>query len=50
LPLPSNHLRAVHLWQGYNTDKATREFSLTPRSFEDTVKDALTWFQENGFL
>ena len=50
LPLPSNHLRAVHLWQGYNTDKAAKELGFTPRPFEETVRDALDWFQENGLL
>jgi dihydroflavonol-4-reductase len=50
LPLPSNHLRAVHLWQGYNTQKAFDELGLSPRSFSDTVRDSLTWLRENGHI
>ena len=44
LPLPSNHLRAVHLWQGYNTKKAELELGINPRPFADTVRDSLDWF------
>ncbi len=50
LPLPSNHLRGVRGWQGYNTEKARRELGLRARPFEDTVRDALTWFRENRML
>jgi dihydroflavonol-4-reductase len=50
IPLPSNHLRAVKLWQGYNTRKAQRELGLSPRSFDETVRDALAWFQEKEML
>ncbi|MCJ7703667.1 MAG: NAD-dependent epimerase/dehydratase family protein [Anaerolineales bacterium] len=50
LPLPTNHLRAVHLWQGYNTQKAQGQFGLSPRPFEDTVCDSLAWFRQNGLL
>lgn len=50
LPLPSNHLRAVHLWQGYNTQKAKDLFGFSPRPFEETVCDSLAWFRQNGLL
>ena len=50
LPLPSNHLRALPLWQGYNIDKAKQELGLSPRPFRDTVQDALDWFGEKGYL
>jgi dihydroflavonol-4-reductase len=50
LPLPSNHLRAVHLWQEYNTQKAQQELGLTPRPFEETVRDSMAWFRANGNL
>jgi len=50
LPLPTNHLRAVHLWQGYNTEKAENELALTPRPFEETVRDSLAWFQVEDIL
>lgn len=50
LPLPGNHLRALPLWQGYNTDKAQAELGLSPRPFSGTVKDSLRWFVKNGLL
>jgi len=42
-----NHLRAIRHWQGYNTEKARRVLGLTPRPFDETVRDALAWFNEN---
>jgi len=50
LPLPANHLRALPLWQGYNTIKAQTELGLQPRPFEETVRDALAWFKAQGHL
>lgn len=50
LPLPVNHMRAVRLWQGYNTDKAKSELHLSPRPFELTVHDAIDWFKRSGYL
>lgn len=50
LPLPSNHLRALTLWQGYNIDKARNELGLSPRPFNNTAQDALEWFREEGHL
>jgi dihydroflavonol-4-reductase len=50
LPLPSNHLRAIHLWQGYNTHKAEQVLGFQPRPFTDTVQDSLNWFREEGML
>jgi dihydroflavonol-4-reductase len=43
-----NHMRAIPFWQGYNTEKVRTELSLTPRPFEQTIQDAMTWFKENG--
>ncbi|OGN72524.1 MAG: hypothetical protein A2X25_13985 [Chloroflexi bacterium GWB2_49_20] len=43
-----NHMRAIPLWQSYNTEKAENELGLTHRPFEQTVQDAMTWFRENG--
>lgn len=45
LNLPSNHLRAVHLWQGFNTLKAQQALELSPRPFHDTVQDSLNWLR-----
>jgi len=50
LPLPSNHLRALPLWQEYNIDKAQNELGLSPRLFSETVRDTLDWFREEGYL
>jgi len=50
MPLPTNHLRAIHLWQGYNTIKAQDELGISPREFKITVLDSLKWLRNNGFL
>jgi len=50
LSLPSNHLRAVRLWQGYNTSKAQRMLGLTPRPFSTTVREALEWLHKQGYF
>ena len=50
IPLPSNHLRAIRLWQGYNTDKAREELGFSPRGFDETVRDSLEWFRSKGLL
>jgi len=50
LPLPSNHLRALPLWQGYNIAKAQENLELSPRPFSETVRDALDWFKGKGYI
>lgn len=50
LPLPSNHLRALPLWQGYNIHKAQEALKFSPRPFRETVQDALEWFKQQGHL
>jgi len=50
LPVPANHLRTLEYWQGYNFEKALQTFNLVPRSFRDTVWDALEWFKKTGKL
>jgi len=50
IPLPSNHLRAVPLWQGYNTQKAQKILALNPRPFQETVQESLTWLRDHGHL
>jgi len=50
LPLPSNHLRALPLWQGYNTDKAQKELRFSSRPYSETVQDSLDWFRGEGYL
>jgi dihydroflavonol-4-reductase len=43
-----NHMRAIHLWQSFNTKKAEEELDMVHRPFEETVVDAMDWFVENG--
>jgi dihydroflavonol-4-reductase len=50
LPVPANHLRTVEHWQGYNCDKAQNSLGLSPRSFRHTVRDALDWFRNTGYI
>jgi dihydroflavonol-4-reductase len=50
IPLPANHLRGIKRWQHYNTAKAEQELGLQKRPFEETVLDALAWFNERGEL
>jgi dihydroflavonol-4-reductase len=48
--LTGNHLRGFRHWQGYDTTKAQKVFSLESRPFDQTVRDALLWFKEQGYL
>ena len=50
ISISGNHLRALPDWQGYNTSKAQTELGLSPRPFDETVRDALAWFRQNGYL
>lgn len=43
-----NHMRAIPLWQSFNTTKAENELGMQHRPFEQTVEDAMRWFKENG--
>jgi len=46
--LIGNHLRAIRLWQGYDISKAQLELALSPRPFEETIRDALAWYHQHG--
>jgi dihydroflavonol-4-reductase len=48
--LAGNHLRAIHLWQGYDSTKARDELCLIPRPVEETLLDAFKWLREQGKL
>jgi len=43
-----NHMRAIPLWQSLNTKKSEEELGMVHRPFEETVMDAMKWFEENG--
>jgi len=45
-----NHLRAVREWQGYDCAKAVAQLGLQNRPVEDTLRDAMTWYADHGFL
>lgn len=49
LPLPAT-MRALPFWQPYDTSKAREAFDLTPRPFEETVRDTVAWFREHGYV
>ena len=43
-------LRALRSNRQVNHARAERDLGFTVRPLADTVRDALTWFQENGYL
>ncbi len=48
--LGGDMLQAIRYFQPVDTSKAQVELGLTSRSFIETVRDALTWFEEHGYL
>jgi dihydroflavonol-4-reductase len=50
IPYPHDHVRGYKTWQGYNTDKAHQELDLITRSLEETARDSINWFIEQGHL
>ena len=50
IPYPQDHLRGYRSWQGYNTHKAQRELDLDPRPLEETARDSIAWFKQQGYL
>ena len=49
LPLPEN-VKTLRFWQALNSEKAQREFRLSPRPFDETARDTIMWFRENHYL
>jgi len=45
-----NHMRAIPFWQGFDTSKAVDELGFTSRSLEETVTDAINWFEKEGLI
>lgn len=43
-------MQAVRYWQPLDTTRARRELSHAPRPFTETVRDALAWFRQHGYL
>ena len=50
IPYPHSHLRAFKHWQGYDTSKARKELQLQTRLLEETIRDSLKWFSNQGIL
>jgi dihydroflavonol-4-reductase len=47
----THHLRAIRRWQPLDTSRAREELGLPePIPFEQTCRDTLTWFHEQGYL
>jgi len=47
---PAALLRSRHLFQPVSNAKAVAELGLSPRPLVETLRDALAWFRENGYL
>jgi dihydroflavonol-4-reductase len=45
-----NHMRAIPYWQGFDTNKAARELGFKTRPLEETVSDAISWFEKEGMI
>ena len=50
IPHPHSHIRAYKSWQGYDTTKARAELQLQTRMLEETIRDSLKWFSNQGIL
>ncbi len=50
IPYPHDHVRGYQTWQGYNTEKARQELNLESRTLEETARDSIKWFTEQGHL
>lgn len=48
IPPAHDHVRAYKHWQGYNIEKAQKELNLKSRFLEETVRDSLKWFRNQG--
>jgi hypothetical protein len=50
IPQAHDHIRAYEHWQGYNTSKAQKELALKVRFLEETIRDSIKWFTNQGIL
>lgn len=49
LPVP-DLMFGIDEYRPLNTEKGWRTFGMTPRPFEETIRDTLAWFREHGYL
>jgi len=45
-----DHMTTLHCWQPLNTSKMEQVLGIRPRPFDVTVRDALDWYQEHGYI
>ena len=45
-----DHMTTLHCWQPLNTARMERILDIRPRPFEETVRDALDWYRERGYI
>lgn len=50
IPFVPSQLRAYKWWQGYNTAKAESALELKVRLLEETARDSIKWFINQGIL
>ena len=50
IPPAHDQIRAYSHWQGYNTNKAKKEFKFIVRFLEETARDSIKWFINEGIL
>ncbi len=48
IPFAHDHIRAYKHLQGFNTEKAQKELNLKSRFLEETVRDSIKWFRNQG--
>ena len=46
----SNHLFGIGHWQSLNVEKAQRDLGFKPRPLDETLKDTIQWYQEQGII
>jgi dihydroflavonol-4-reductase len=48
--LPLVGIQTLHLKRGVDSSKAERELGASFRPLEDTLRDTVAWFRENGYV
>ncbi|HWY64303.1 MAG TPA: hypothetical protein VNX61_03745, partial [Rhizomicrobium sp.] len=48
--LTADALRMSRYRMFFSSEKARRELGFTARPYQEGLKDALTWFRDNGYL
>lgn len=49
LPIPAT-MRALPCWQPLNAEKGWRTLGFRPRPLDETIRDTIDWFRQNGYL